>query len=97
MEKLLDTKADVEIIQQINGSKATVQDLDSTRKMVERLGFEIENRPGFTDLEGHVAHTKGLIEDLTKELMLKASIKDLCSLLDQKVNVGDMNQTLQLI
>jgi len=97
LEKLLDTKADVEIIQQINGSKATVQDLDSTRKMVERLGFEIENRPGFKDLEGHVGHTKGLIEDLTKELMLKASVKDLCSLLDQKVNVGDMNQTLQLI
>ena len=82
LEKLLDTKADVEIIQQINGSKATVQDLDSTRKMVERLGFEIDNRPGFKDLEGHVAHTKGLVEDLTKELMLKASIKDLCSLLD---------------
>ena len=76
----MDTKADVEIIQQINGSKATVQDLDSTRKMVERLGFEIENRPGFTDLEGHVAHTKGLLEDLTKELMLKASIKDLTAI-----------------
>lgn len=29
--------------------------------------------------------------------MLRASIKDLCALLDQKVNVGDMNQTLQLI
>jgi hypothetical protein len=50
--------------------------------MVERLGFEVENKPGFNDLEGHVAHTKGLLEDLTKELMLKASVKDLCSLLD---------------
>ena len=42
-------------------------------------------------------HTKGCIEDLTKELMLKASIKELCQLLDQKVNVNDMNQTLQII
>ena len=38
-----------------------------------------------------------MIEDLQKEMKLKASIKDLCSLLDQKVNVEDMNQTLQLI
>ena len=65
--------------------------------MVERLAFEVENRPNFKDLESHGQHTKGLIDDITKELMLKASIKDLCSLLDQKVNVGDMNQTLQLI
>lgn len=50
--------------------------------MVERLGFEIENKPGFNDLDGHVAQTKGQVEDLTKEIMLKASIKDLCSLLD---------------
>lgn len=94
LERLLDAKADTEAIRQINGQKATVQDLDSTRKMVERLSFELENKPGFKDLESHVTHTKGLLEDLTKELMLKASIKDLCSLLDQKVNVGDMNQTL---
>ena len=30
-------------------------------------------------------------------MMLKASVKDVSALLDQKVNVGDMNQTLQLI
>jgi hypothetical protein len=94
---LLEGKADIEAIKQMNGQKATVQDLDSTRKMVERLAFEVENRPNFKDLESHGLHTKGLIDDITKELMLKASIKDLCSLLDQKVNVGDMNQTLQLI
>lgn len=29
--------------------------------------------------------------------MLKASVKDICQLLDQKVNVADMNQTLSVI
>ena len=52
-------------------------------------------KTGFKDLENHAAHTKGCIEDLNKDLMLKASIKDLCSLLDQKVNVTDMNDTLR--
>jgi hypothetical protein len=50
--------------------------------MVERLAFELENRPNFKDMESHGMHTKGLIDDIAKELMLKASIKDLCSLLD---------------
>ena len=42
-------------------------------------------------------HNKLCIEDITKELMLKASIKDLCQLLDQKVNVVDLNSTLSLV
>jgi len=37
------------------------------------------------------------VTDLQQEMMLRASIKDVSQLLDQKVNVGDMNQTLQLI
>jgi len=44
-----------------------------------------------------MTHTKLCIEDITKELMLKASIKDLCQLLDQKVNVNDLNGTLALV
>ena len=72
-----------------------MEELDSTRKIIERLSQELEGKPGFRDLENHAAHTKGCIEDLTKELMLKASIKDLCALLDQKVNVTDMNETLR--
>lgn len=65
--------------------------------MLDRLAQECELRASFKDLENHTMHTKGCIEDLTKELMLKASIKELCQLLDQKVNVNDMNQTLQII
>lgn len=93
--KLLDEKADNSLVQRINGQKASVEELDSTRKIIERLSAELEMKTGFKDLENHAAHTKGCIEDLSKDLMLKASIKDLCSLLDQKVNVNDMNDTLR--
>ena len=46
--------------------------------MLDRLAQECELRASFKDLENHTMHTKGCIEDLTKELMLKASIKELC-------------------
>jgi hypothetical protein len=48
-------------------------------------------------MDKQMTHTKLCIEDITKELMLKASIKDLCQLLDQKVNVNDLNGTLALV
>ncbi len=32
-----------------------------------------------------------------KELLLRSTIKDVCTLLDQKANVEDVNQTLSLV
>lgn len=34
------------------------------------------------------------IESCQKEMLLKASLKDLCALLDQKVSLGDVNKAL---
>ena len=34
---------------------------------------------------------------MAKELLLKVSIKDLCSLLDQKANLADVNNSLALV
>lgn len=71
--------------------------MDSTRKILDRLAVEMEGKLTYNDLDKQMAHTKLCIEDITKELMLKASIKDLCQLLDQKVNVTDLNHTLALV
>lgn len=65
--------------------------------LIDRVAYEVEHKPNFKDIEKHTMSVNDLIEELQRELTLKASIKDLTHLLDQKVNVGDMNQTLQLI
>lgn len=97
MNKLLDSKADTTFVSKLERQKASIEELDSTRKIIERVSRELEAKTGFRDLESHAAHTKGCIDDLSKELVLKVSIKDLCGLLDQKVNVNDMNETLRQI
>jgi hypothetical protein len=38
-----------------------------------------------------------LVENFHKELVLKANIQDIAAILDNKVNVGDINQTLSLV
>lgn len=49
------------------------------------------------DFEAHIGMTKHAVEDLTKELLLRATIKDVCQLLDLKANVEDVNSTLTLV
>ena len=47
----------------------------------------METRCSFKDLESQGNYFKDCLDDLGKDLLLKASIKDLCTLLDQKANV----------
>jgi len=91
LNKVLDDKADLELVHQVNAQKASVAEVEQIRKLIDRLAFDVESKPGFKDLDGQAGHQKDMIEEIHKELMLKASVKDIAQLLDQKVNVGDMN------
>jgi hypothetical protein len=44
----------------------------------------------FLDFQKHVKYTRGAIEDISRDMMMKSDIKDLCTLLDVKANVDDM-------
>lgn len=77
--------------------KSNVSEMEGVRRMLEKVFKDLESKAGFKELESHALFTKNSLEDLHKELLLKASIKDLCMLLDQKANVEDVNQTLSLV
>ena len=40
---------------------------------------------------------KSQFDGLSKELLLRVQIKDLCTLLDQKANLNDVNRTLEVV
>lgn len=69
----------------------------STKKTIDRLANEIESKPSFKDLDSHESIYKRYIDDISKELMLKASVKEIMNLLDSKVNLSDINSTLAII
>lgn len=58
---------------------------------------EIESKASAKEFDQHVHFTRTAIDDLQKELMLRSTIKDVCTLLDQKANVEDVNSTLALV
>ncbi len=80
--RMLESKADATMFQQLNGSKAAQEEVESLRRALDRLSHEFESKQGFKDLEIQQNYTKGCIEDLNKELLLKVSVSDLCKLLD---------------
>ena len=77
--------------------KANVQELDASKMLIEKLIREVELKSNARDLEGHLAFTKNSLQELSKELLLKVDIKDMCTLLDTKANVEDINRTLGLV
>jgi mannose/fructose/N-acetylgalactosamine-specific phosphotransferase system component IIB len=65
--------------------------------MIDKIVKEVEFKSSYKDHENHINFSKNAFEELHKELLMKASIKDVCTLLDQKANVEDVNQTLSLV
>jgi hypothetical protein len=46
-------------------------------------------------LESLNDYVKSQFDTIAKELLLRATVKDLCLLLDQKANLADVNKTLE--
>ena len=82
MNEGLSTKVDFNMLRNGLDTKANTNDIDGVRRALERVLKEIEYKSSFQDLEGHISFTKNVMEDINKELLLKASIKDVCTLLD---------------
>lgn len=51
LNRMLDEKADLRIVQQINNNKASIEELDSTRKILDRLALEMEGKLSYNDME----------------------------------------------
>ena len=80
--EVLSQKVDYNALRTSMETKANISELDGMRRLLDKVFKDLESRASYKDLESHVIFTKNGMEDLHKELLLKASIKDLCTLLD---------------
>ena len=77
--------------------KANYTDIEAQQRFLEKIVREIEARASAKEFDQHVHFTRSAVDDLQKELMLRSTIKDVCTLLDQKANIEDVNSTLSLV
>lgn len=80
----LGTKIDAAALQNLLAQKLSVGEFEDVRKLVERLARELEDKPNTKDYEKLIGILQGQMNEVVKDLLLKANIKDVCTLLDTK-------------
>ena len=94
---LLDEKVDMSVMKTYLNQKLGLAEFDSLKVIVERLHSDIAQKAGQRDLEAINDFMKSQFDGFSKELLLRVQIKDLCTLLDQKANLNDVNRTLEVV
>jgi hypothetical protein len=87
---MLNTKADIRALQ----TKIGVEDFNSVKNELWAVGEEVRGKTDQETFSAQMEDLSGNLDILTKDLVLKANVKDICQLLDQKANVEDINKIL---
>ena len=90
----LNDKADNSQIGRLISTKLNIEEIVKLRSEIESSLSEMKSKASRTELDSHIASTKIAIEEISKELLSKAYIKDICSLLDMKAGIEDVNSAL---
>ena len=61
------------------------------------MNSEIVQKASNQEMDSMNAFVRNQFDGYAKELLLRVQIKDLCTLLDQKANLSDVNNTLRIV
>jgi hypothetical protein len=84
LNSALQGKADGSSIHALLSGKASVLEFDDLKRKIEQIAHLLDEKINFRDFEVQVSHQKRILDDVQKEVLLKANIKDVCTLLDSK-------------
>lgn len=94
LRSALNEKADNSQIGRLISTKLNIEEIVKLRSEIETALSEMKAKASRSELDSHVASTKIAIEEISKELLSKAYIKDICTLLDMKASIDDVNSAL---
>ncbi|KAM3147350.1 hypothetical protein pb186bvf_000601 [Paramecium bursaria] len=78
-------------------SKVLYQDFDELKNIIQKLCIDQDERAYQKDLQKHIQLTKYTLDLIQKDMIMKANIQDMCTLLDNKANILDVNKVLDTI
>ena len=100
LEEGLKTKADEPLVSKALATKANVEELSALAEEVEKAYGVMEDCVRVKQYLAGNSRVERVLEEIGKEVILRASIKDVCTLLDLKASnphtdIEDVNQALQ--
>jgi DNA repair exonuclease SbcCD ATPase subunit len=90
----LNEKADSSYVSRLMTNRVSADEVTALRREVEIAKDELSLKASQEELDSHIISTRGALEEVGKDMLLKTNIKDLCSLLDLKANIDDVNKIL---
>lgn len=95
IHSLLADKPDMTTLHKYIGTK--LEEVGDNRKRIEALADDLNQKAHRSDLEFFSTQVNDNLDILSKELLLKANIKDMITLLDAKTGVEDIQSVLAQI
>jgi len=91
----LEEKLDYKALTVALDNRPAISDFAVLREQLEEMRLTMRLKAENSDLEAHIKYTRGALEEVSKDILQKSSIKDVCNLLDQKANIDDVNKALE--
>jgi len=87
-------KADTSMIHGLLSQKIGSLDFDEMKRKLEYALTTLDEKSNQRDFDHQVSNLRKHVDELQKDILLKANIKDVCTLLDTKSNIDDVNKAL---
>ncbi len=94
---LLNSKADAASTNLTVQNKVGVSEFENLKLNFDKINREMMNKLDYNKFEAYMSDSRGLIEELQKDLMMKSNIKEILSLLKNKADIDDVNKALTQI
>lgn len=94
---LLAMKGDINQMQINLQNKPSITDLENLRFSLEDLAKDLFNKFDYDKYDNFMHEIRLAIEDINKDLMIKANIKEMISLLKNKPDLIDINNSITKI
>jgi len=94
INSILANKADSNTVNAVLAQKVDGQEVEELKRKIDVVMKSNNEKATFREIEVQSLHQKKQLEDLQRDMVLKANIKDVCTLLDTKSNIDDVNKAL---
>jgi hypothetical protein len=94
---MLNSKADAVSTNLTIQGKANLSDFENLKLTVDKLSRENLNKLDFNKFDAYINDTRAAVEEIQRDLMMKANIKEMLNLMKNKSDIDDVNKALTQI
>jgi hypothetical protein len=97
LNHLLSNKADAIALNIAVQNKANISDIENIKLVIDKISKENLNKLDFNKFDAYINDTRQAVDELQKDLMMKANLKEMLHLLKNKSDIDDVNKALTQI